>query len=80
MTLAFVFVECIKELALSAERATRQVQGVSEAYSIKSDGAFDLVLKVQTSDDVQFKNTISALKSIAGVAAVATAIVHGNFQ
>ncbi|MFY3742150.1 MAG: hypothetical protein HMLIMOIP_002614 [Candidatus Nitrosomirales archaeon] len=80
MTLAFVFIECVRDLALSAEKAAKQVQGVLEAYSIKNDGTFDLVVKVQTNDDMQFKSTISALKSIVGVAAVVTAIVYGNFQ
>jgi DNA-binding Lrp family transcriptional regulator len=80
MTLAFVFIECIKDLAQSAEKAVKQVQGVTEAHSTKDNGAYDLIVKVHTSDERQFKDAILALKSIAGVAAVVTAIVHGNFQ
>jgi hypothetical protein len=80
MTLAFVFIECARDLISFPEAAVRRVQGVLEAYPIKSDGNFDLIVKVKADDDAQFKNAIAALKSIAGVAAVITAIVHGNFQ
>lgn len=80
MTLAFIFVECVRDLASSVEKAAKQVHGVLEAHSVKNDAVFDLVVKVQTTDDKQFKTTISAIKGIAGVAAIVTAIVHGNFQ
>jgi len=80
MTLAFVFIECIKDLASSAEQAAKQVQGVLEAHSVKGNSTFDLVVKVQTSDERQFKEAISAIKSIAGIAAIATSIVYGSVQ
>lgn len=76
MTFAFVFVECAKDLASSAERAAKQVQGVLETHSVKGNSSFDLVVKVQTEDDKKFKEAILALKRIAGIAAVVTSIVY----
>lgn len=76
MTFAFVFIECVKDLASSAERATKQVQGVLETHSVKGNSSFDLDVKVQTEDDRKFKEAIVALKSIAGIAAVVTSIVY----
>jgi nitrate reductase NapAB chaperone NapD len=78
MTLAFVFVECARGLASSAEQAVRQVQGVLEAHAVKSGTDYDLVVKVQTEDERQFRATISALKSVAGIAAIAVSIVYGS--
>jgi DNA-binding Lrp family transcriptional regulator len=80
MTLAFVFVECARGLASSAEQAIRQVQGVLEAHKIKSGTDYDLIVKVRTNDEKQFKTAISTLKSIAGIAAIAVSIVYGNAQ
>lgn len=76
MTFAFVFVECAKDLAASAERTAKQVHGVLETHSVKGNSSFDLVVKVQTADDRKFKETILALKSIAGIAAIVTSIVY----
>jgi DNA-binding Lrp family transcriptional regulator len=76
MTFAFVFVECAKDLAASAERASKQVQGVLETHSVKGNSSFDLVVKVQTEDDKKFKEAILALKRIAGIIAVVTSIVY----
>lgn len=80
MTLAFVFVECARGLASSAEQAIKQVQGVSETHVIKSGTDYDLLVKVQADDERQFKTTITSLKSIAGIAAIAVSIVHGSTQ
>jgi DNA-binding Lrp family transcriptional regulator len=52
------------------------VQGVLETHSVKGNSSFDLVVKVQTEDDRKFKETILALKSIAGIAAIVTSIVY----
>lgn len=80
MTLAFVFIECARGLASSAEQAVRRVQGVSETHAIKSGADYDLLVKVQAEDEKQFKDTITALKSVAGIVAVAISIVYGNTQ
>ena len=80
MTLAFVFVECARGLASSAEQTVKQVQGVLETHMIKSGTDYDMLVKVQTDDDGQFKNTITALKSVVGIAAVAVSIVYGTAQ
>lgn len=78
MTLALVFVECAKDLASSAEQAVRRVQGVSEAHTIKNTAHYDLLIKVQTDDDIQFKDTITNLKKVVGIAAIAVSIVYGS--
>jgi DNA-binding Lrp family transcriptional regulator len=80
MTLAFVFVECARGLASSAEQAVRQVQGVLEAHTIKSGTDYDFLVKVQTEDEKQLKTTITTLKSVAGIAAIAVSIVYGTSQ
>jgi DNA-binding Lrp family transcriptional regulator len=80
MTLAFVFVECAKNAASSVEGAAKQVKGVLEAYLLKDDSDFDLVVKVQTPDESQFRDAISSLKSIAGVAAIVTTIAYSSFH
>ena len=80
MTLAFVFIECARGLAAYAEQAVRQVQGVSETHAVKSGTDYDLLLKVQAEDEKQLKATVTALKSIAGIAAVAVSIVYGSTQ
>lgn len=78
MTLAFVFVECARGLASSAEAAVRQVQGVFETHAIKTGTHYDLLLKVRTADDKQFKDTILTIKRIAGIASIGVSIVYGN--
>lgn len=78
MTLAFVLVECAKGLASSAEQAVNRVQGVTETHAIKNGSVYDLLVKVQTEDEGQFKTTITNLKRIAGVAAIAVSIVYGG--
>jgi nitrate reductase NapAB chaperone NapD len=80
MTLAFVFIECARGLASSAEQAVRRVQGVLETHAIKSGTDYDLLVKVQAEDQRQFKDTITTLKSVAGIAAVAVSIVYGTTQ
>jgi DNA-binding Lrp family transcriptional regulator len=80
MTLAFVFIECARGLASSAEQAVRQVQGVLETHAVKSGTDYDLLLKVHSEDEKQLKATVTALKSIAGIAAVAVSIVYGSTQ
>ena len=80
MTLALVFVECAKDLASSAEHAVNQIQGVLETHSVKGNSSYDLVVKVQTADESELKNTINTLKSVAGIVAVATCIVYGSMQ
>jgi DNA-binding Lrp family transcriptional regulator len=80
MTLAFVFIECARGLVSSAEQAVRQVQGVLETHAVKSGTDYDLLLKVQAEDEKQLKTTVTALKSIAGIAAVAVSIVYGSTQ
>lgn len=78
MTLAFVLVECARGLASSAEQAIKQLQGVVEAHAIKSGTDYDLILKVQAEDEGQFKATISNLKRVAGVAAIAVSVVYSG--
>jgi DNA-binding Lrp family transcriptional regulator len=78
MTLAFVLVECARGLASSAEQAIKQLQGVVEAHAIKSGTDYDLIVKVQPEDEGQFKSTISNLKRVVGVAAVAVSVVYGG--
>jgi DNA-binding Lrp family transcriptional regulator len=78
MTLAFVFVECARGLASSTEQAVKEVKGVKEAHSVKSGTDYDLLVKVQTEDETQFRSTISALKNIAGIAAIAISIVYAT--
>jgi hypothetical protein len=56
------------------------VHGVSEAHSLKSGGDYDLLVKVNTEDDTQFKTAITTLKSVVGVAAVAVSIVYAGTQ
>jgi DNA-binding Lrp family transcriptional regulator len=80
MTLAWVFVECAKGLASSAEQSVKQVQGVLEAHMVNGGTDYDLVLKVQTDDERQFKQAITTLKRVVGVMAVATCIVYGGVQ
>jgi len=80
VTFAFVFVECARGLAASAEDAARKLQGVLETHKIKSGTEYDFLIKVQTEDDKQFKTTITALKSIGGIAAIAISIVYGTAQ
>lgn len=80
MTLAFVFVECARGLASSAEQAIKQMQGVLEAHKITSGTEYDLLVKVQADNETQLKTTITALKRIAGIAAVAVSIVYGTSQ
>ena len=62
------------------EHGIKQVYGVSEAHSLKSGGDYDLLVKVKTEDDIQFKTAITTLKSIVGVAAVAVSIVYAGTQ
>jgi len=78
MTLAFVLVECAKGLATSAEQAVNRVQGVSETHTIKNGSDYDLLVKVHTEDESQFKTTITNLKGIAGVVAIGVSIVYGG--
>lgn len=78
MTLAFVFIECARGLASSAEQAVKRVQGVSETHAIKSGTDYDLLVKVQAEDEKQFKDIITTLKNIAGIVAVAVSIVYVN--
>jgi nitrate reductase NapAB chaperone NapD len=56
------------------------VQGVLETHAIKSGTDYDLLVKVQAEDQRQFKDTITTLKSVAGIAAVAVSIVYGTTQ
>ena len=80
MTLAFVFVECARGLATSAEEAAKRIHGVLETNVIKSGTDYDLVLKVKTANEMKFKETIAALKAVAGVSAVAVSIVYGSAE
>jgi hypothetical protein len=80
MTLAFVFIECARGLASSVEQVIKPIQGVSETHTIRSGTYYDLLVKVQTENDTQFKATVKALKNIAGIAAVTVSIVHGAMQ
>lgn len=75
-----LIVECARGLASSAEEAVRRMQGVSETHAIKSGTDYDLLVKVQAEDERQFRDTITTLKSIAGIAAVAVSIVYGTTQ
>jgi nitrate reductase NapAB chaperone NapD len=78
MTFAFVLVECIVGLSSSAQNAVAKVQGVLESHEIRNDTRYGLVVKVHTEDEKQFKDTITALKNIAGIAAVTVSIVYGG--
>jgi DNA-binding Lrp family transcriptional regulator len=80
MTIAFVFIECARGVASTAEHAIRQVHGVLEAHSVKNGTDYDLLVKVKTEDDRQFKTAITTLKNIAGVAAIAVSIVYAGTQ
>jgi nitrate reductase NapAB chaperone NapD len=80
MTLAFVLVECARGLASSAEQGLMQVQGVLEAHSIKSGTEYDLLVKVQAENENQLKSTITAIKHVAGIAAIAVSIVYAGTQ
>jgi len=78
MTLAFVLVECAIGLAASVEQTVKKVQGVVEAHVIRSGTDYDLIVKVQAEDEGQFKTTITNLKRVAGVAAIAVSVVYGG--
>jgi uncharacterized membrane protein YkoI len=80
MTLAFAFIECARGLVSSAYHSINQVQGVIEAHAIKSGTDYDLLVKVQAKDDKELKATITSLKSIVGIAAVAVSTVYGGAQ
>ena len=77
MTLAFLFIECLKEQAESVKRLAKQVQGVSEAHSI-STGSYDVIVKVETEDEQNLKDVVQTIKGIAGIMAVITSIAYGN--
>ncbi|MGH9991877.1 MAG: Lrp/AsnC ligand binding domain-containing protein [Nitrososphaera sp.] len=78
MTLAFLFIECIKDQAETVQKLAKQVHGVTEAHS--TTGGFDLVVKVQTEDEHKLKHVVRAIKAIAGIAAVVTSIAYGNIS
>jgi len=80
MTFAFVLVECIMGLSSSAQRAVAKVQGVLESYEIKNDARYGLVVKVQAENESQFRDTITALKNVAGIAAITVSIAYGSTQ
>jgi len=80
MTLALVFVECGSGLESSAEKAVRRVKGVFETHRISSGAYYDLLLKVEAENENQFKDVISMIKQVAGVAAIAVSIVYGVAQ
>lgn len=77
MALAFLFIECLKDQAENVKRLARQVHGVSEAHSTAS-GGFDVVVKVEFEDEHRLKHVVRAVKGIAGIAAMVTAIAYGN--
>jgi hypothetical protein len=78
MTLALVLVEYAEDFASSTERAVSRVRGVFETHSIQTGSQYDLLVKVQSDDDKQLKDAIIALKSIAGIAAIAVSVVYGS--
>lgn len=80
MTLAFVLIECARGLASSTERAIKQMQGVLETHKITSGTDYDLIVKVQAENENQLKTTVTSLKHVAGIAAVAVSIVYGTAQ
>ena len=78
MTLAFVLIECAMGLASSAEQTIKKIQGVVEAHAIRSGTDYDLIVKVRAEDEGQFKTTITDLKRVAGVAAIAVSVVYAG--
>jgi DNA-binding Lrp family transcriptional regulator len=79
VTVAFLFIECIKDQVENVQRLARQVHGVSEAHATSGAG-YDLVVKVRTEDEDKLKNVVRTIKGIAGIAAVITSIAYGNIS
>ena len=79
MTLALLFIECLKEQAENVKRLVKQVHGVSEAHST-STGRYDVIVKVETEDEQKLKSAVYAIKGIAGIVAVVASITYGNIN
>lgn len=78
MTVAFLFIECLKDQAENVQRLAKQVQGVLDAHPTSGAG-YDLVVKVETDED-KLKHVVRAVSGMAGIAAVITSIAYGNLS
>ena len=78
MTLAFLFIECVKNQADNVKKFVKEIHGVSEAHSTSNAAQYDVVAKVETEDENRLKYVVNTVKGIAGILAVVTAITHGN--
>ena len=56
--MAFVFIELVEDFTSSTERAIRRVKGVFEAHSIQTGMQYDLLVKVQSDDDGQLRDSV----------------------
>ena len=76
MTLALVFIECEGEFSSTMQDSINQVEGVLEVHILKDNGIYDAVVKIETEDEIKFKDVIVTLKSIAPIRTVQVNIVY----
>jgi len=75
MTLAIVLVNFSDDqLAASAEKSVKDIQGVLEANL--TTGIYDLILKVQTNDEHELEDVITKIKAISGVTSTMTNVIY----
>jgi len=74
LTQALLLVNCALNQTSHVQNEVKNVNGVLESYPIT--GIYDLLVKVEASDEAKLKEVIRSLKGIFGVTSILTSIIY----